>query len=96
MVHKGVGTYHLHRKTEKMQLENQMVRAIPYGKASENVGCGLGRCNVYAFWSVKLILIYCVVGCSHTTSNFIGFTINYAQDFHLIGLYKMVNTPVPM
>ena len=59
-----------------MQLENQMVQAILYGKLQKIWAM---VCEVmqffYSFWSVKLILIHCVAHCSPTMSNFIDFTI---------------------
>ena len=54
----------------------------------------------YSFRSVKLILIYCVAGWSHTMlfSHHVKFYRLYdnAQDFHLIGLCKINgNHPCP-
>lgn len=78
LVHKGVGTYHLLRKTEKSSWKIKWFRAILYGKLQK---IRVVVCEVmqffYYFWSVKLILIYCVACCSPTTTNFMDFTIMY-------------------
>ena len=36
----------------KYQLENQMVRAIPFEEASENMGCDLRRCIFFLLFLV--------------------------------------------
>ena len=45
------GSYHL-KGNRKFRLENQMVRAIPVWKVSENMNCDLWRCNVSTRFSL--------------------------------------------
>lgn len=53
-----------------------MVQAILYGNLQKiwAVLCEVMQ-FFYSFWSVELILIYCVARSSPTTTNFMDFTI---------------------
>ena len=57
------GAYHLHEKTAKFQLENQMVPIIPFGVLLKLWASGKSDVFLlYSFWDLQLMFIhYCML-----------------------------------